>query len=208
MVKLSILICHLSDREQQLNKLMECLNKQKTDEVEIIVQADDGSMERGRKRNLLMYKARGDYISYVDDDDLVSDGTEHPAYIPTILKAIEKGQLHDTVQQHPDGSSLYVPIVKPGVKPDCIGIEGLIRFGDHPEPLFTHTMKCSIEWYTKMGAHYRSPNHLNPVKRSIAMQARFDDNMDWSEDHDYARRLRPLIKTEVYLGHPIYYYIK
>lgn len=94
-MKLSILICSLEERKDLLNRLLDCLNKQKTDDVEIIVETDNGKLSIGDKRNLLLNKATGDYVCFIDDDDLVSD-----KYISLILKALEN-------------------------TPDCVGISGL-----------------------------------------------------------------------------------
>lgn len=93
-MKLSILICSLNERQQFLNKLLSFLASQSTSDIEIIVDADDGSKLIGRKRNDLLRKAQGEYIVFIDDDDWVADD-----YCESILKAIEN-------------------------KPDCVGFYG------------------------------------------------------------------------------------
>ena len=98
MKKLSILICSLREREKSLNKLLEVIEPQRTSEVEIILDTDNGEVTTGFKRNRLLNAAFGEYISFIDDDDLVSND-----YIVKILKAIE-------------------------TSPDCCGMEGLITF--------------------------------------------------------------------------------
>ncbi|MBD3255153.1 MAG: glycosyltransferase, partial [Candidatus Lokiarchaeota archaeon] len=100
--KLSILICSLTTRQKLLQRLLYRLRPQLTDEIEIIYELDHGQMEIGVKRNRLLRKATGKYISFVDDDDLVS---YH--YIHKILKAIESG-------------------------PDCCGITGIMTGGKYP----------------------------------------------------------------------------
>ena len=82
---LSILIPTVVGREEYLKRLLSILLPQKTDDVEIIIEKDDGSLSIGEKRNILMSKAKGDYVSYVDDDDRVSTD-----YVQEILKGIEK----------------------------------------------------------------------------------------------------------------------
>ena len=220
MKKLSILICHIQDRQAQLDKLMACLEKQKTDDVEILVETDagkdNGGLQIGAKRNKLLYNARGKYISYVDDDDRISDGTEHPAYIPSVLTAIESGPVFDAVFDTPDAKiAKLVPHQGPRPEPDCVGITGQLRFANDPYLFFYHSMKHSIDWWDDKATappgkaqYYRTPNHLNPIKREIAMACRFESTSSWSEDHSYGRLVHKLIKTETTIEHPIYYYVK
>jgi glycosyltransferase involved in cell wall biosynthesis len=62
----------------------------------IIIEKDAGQMPIGEKRNLLLDRAEGEYIAYVDDDDLISED-----YVKSILDAMAD-------------------------KPDCVGMEGLL----------------------------------------------------------------------------------
>jgi glycosyltransferase involved in cell wall biosynthesis len=55
-------------------------------EVEILYLGDNKSMSVGEKRNALLSIAKGDYVVYVDDDDIVSDN-----YVQKLLEAIEEG---------------------------------------------------------------------------------------------------------------------
>lgn len=82
--KLSILICSLEKRKESLDRLLSVLKQQKTDEVEILVDVDNGEKIIGQKRNDLLEKSTGDYVCFIDDDDLVSDD-----YISRILDAIK-----------------------------------------------------------------------------------------------------------------------
>jgi glycosyltransferase involved in cell wall biosynthesis len=174
--KLSILICSLQERADKLRKLLNRLEPQKTEEVEILIELDNRERSTGEKRNALIEKAAGEYIAFVDDDDLVSTD-----YIQKILAASE-------------------------TSPDCIGMEGLITFqSKNITRKFIHSMKYS-SWFTKDDVYYRCPNHLNPVKRDIAKKVGFL-NISVGEDHDYSNRLFPLLKTEVYIQEPIYYYL-
>lgn len=206
---LSILICHLKSRPSLLERLMARLFPQikepealwvppefntynesgKTVEtrrcvsfgnVEILVESDERETTTGEKRNHLLLRASGDYICFVDDDDLVPVD-----YCKKILAAINSTN----------------------PRPDVIGFEGtLIRKGQ-PNRRFIHSMKHST-WFEKDNVYYRCPNHLNPVKRELALQVMFPDKTI-GEDHDYSKKLYPLLKTEVYVVGSMYeYYCK
>ena len=173
-MKLSILICSLKNRTEQLAKLVDKLKAQSTPDVEIISNIDNGELTVGRKRNQLVAKATGEYVSFVDDDDDVSDD-----YVPSILKAIESG-------------------------PDCVGIIGLIKLSAGAAE-FYHSIQFQ-GWYTASdGRYFRTPNHLNPVKRSKAIQVPFPA-VNYGEDQSYSEGIKLKLKTEVMIPHPIYYY--
>lgn len=151
------------------------LDPQLTDEVEVIVNVDDGQLSIGDKRNALLKEATGDYIAFIDDDDMV-----RTTYVPNILTAI----LTD---------------------PDCVGIEGIMTTnGSTSGRLFIHSLRYHI-WFEDNGIYYRNPNHLSPVKRELALKTGFP-GINHGEDHDYSRRLLPLLNTECYIKGPIYHY--
>ena len=101
-MKLSILICSLfGKREKFLDKLLNSLYPQigeyKTSstkgdyilttitskDVEILICTDKKQLRVGTKRNILIDNAKGDYISFVDDDDILSKD-----YVSSLLKGI------------------------------------------------------------------------------------------------------------------------
>lgn len=189
--KLSILICSIKGRERLLRELKEKLKRQIiTNEVEILVEVDDKKITIGAKRNILLGRARGDYVAFVDDDDTVSVD-----YIPKILKAIE-------------------------TSPDCCGIEGEIEhtkivFVDrgrrHKQrrryrctQKFIHSIQYT-RWYEQDKIYYRCPNHLNPIRREHAIQIMYPE-MNKGEDRNFSLRILSLLETEVYIEGIIYFY--
>jgi glycosyltransferase involved in cell wall biosynthesis len=176
--RLSILICHMPKRGRLLRELLGCLLPQAGKQsIEILIDAGDGTT--GSKRNRLLDVAAGDYLCFVDDDDLVSGD-----YVRRILLAIESG-------------------------PDVVGMEGE-RVDARARERFRHSIRYR-EWVNHGTYPHRSfdrnPNHLNPVRRELALLARFPDKT-WGEDRDYSARLLPLLNSEVYLPEPIYVYRK
>lgn len=141
---------------------------------------DDRQMTIGEKRNKLMAMATGKYVAYIDDDDMVS-----PDYISLVLEALKNGD------------------------PDVIGIIGIYSTNDGRgvrKTLFYHTIKNSRYWTSSRGFE-RPPNHLNPMRKSIAEQYSFMPS-NFGEDTDWAMRIceDKVLKVEKFIQKPIYYY--
>jgi len=180
-MKLSILILTLESRKNFLDKLLSVLYTQKTNEVEFVIVSDDGSKTIGAKRNEAIQKSTGEYICFVDDDDLVSSD-----YVEKILKALESN-------------------------PDCVGMH-LLHFNDGSLAGFTYHSLSYSSWFeskdisTGFMRYYRNPNHLNPIKRNLALKCPFPES-SWGEDRDYSKNILQYLRTEEYIVEPIYYYL-
>ena len=109
--KLSILICSLEERKDLLDRLLYRLKPQEDDRIEILIEVDDRKMTIGAKRNILMRRATGKYVAFIDDDDLVSFD-----YVRKIMKATKQ-------------------------EPDCCGMEGIITFRGKYPCKFIHSKK-------------------------------------------------------------------
>ena len=183
-MKLSILICTLPKRKSQLDGLIESLSTQISKnnlgkQVEIIVDSDE-AISIGVKRNILLSKAKGEYLCFIDDDDAVAD-----YYIEELFKAIDS-------------------------KRDCASLKGVITWdGENPQ-VFEHSLKYKEyrnDLRYQEVAYERYPNHLNCIKSSIAKQISFTDK-NHSEDTDFADELfkSGLIQSEYYIDKILYYY--
>lgn len=85
-IKLSILIPSLACRTEFLSKLISALNPQLTKGVEVLVRIDNADKQIGAKRNELLDSATGEYVVFIDDDDMVS-----PNFIEKVLEGITSG---------------------------------------------------------------------------------------------------------------------
>ncbi len=246
---LSILICHLYERDKQLARLLDRLLPQigitepvrltfgaessamhqfRNKECEIIILSDNRQQTIGAKRNKLLAMASGDFVAFADDDDLLD-----VHYCRKIICAIKTPPVAEPVVQKYNlnivsaingpydvtpASTIFGHIDAPlktslnlRLQVDVIGIEGVLRYkdkdgNDHAEPFF-HSIKYD-KWYSKDSKHYRTCNHLNPVRRELALKVGFPDIMS-GEDHNYSTRLAPLLQVEHYLeGGPVYEYLK
>jgi len=173
MIELSILIATMPVRTEKLTNLRQVLDRQLTDEVEVIT---DISMNYniGTKRNKLLSLASGKYVVYIDDDDLISSD-----YVAKILGACMFGC-------------------------DCIGISGIITTNGQNERAW-HISKDYQVWFERGNVYYRTPNHISPVKRELAVAAGFPE-IAFSEDYEYSMRLLPMLKTEVKIPGVLYHY--
>lgn len=160
-------------RSNKLANLRTVLDRQLTDEVEVIT---DISMNYniGTKRNKLLALASGKYVVFQDDDDSISSD-----YIEKILEACKSDC-------------------------DCIGISGVITTNGTGERQW-HISKDFQMWFERLGVYYRTPNHISPVKRELALAAGFPE-ISFAEDYEYSMRLLPMLKTEVKIPGILYYY--
>ena len=89
----SICILTVDGREDKLNRLMEILNStipvSYKHRIEIIVNKDNRTKTVGQKRNECVSRAKGEYVSFIDDDDVVS-----LTYIPKIVKKLNTGMYY------------------------------------------------------------------------------------------------------------------
>jgi len=106
-MKLSILIASLIEREYYLKRILSILEPQLTPEVELVIEIDNRELILGIKQQKLLERAKGDYVCYVDEDDIIP-----PYYVSEILKAIES-------------------------EPDCVATNGIITVdGKNPVPFY------------------------------------------------------------------------
>jgi hypothetical protein len=180
---LSILIPTLESRREQFSALRAALEGQiarcgLSSRVEVVSLCDDGSTPTGAKRNDLVACARGEYVASVDDDDLVSD-----RYVELISAALQ---------------------ASPGA--DCVGITGEITYrGTHLRPFRASTRNS--EYRTENGVFLMPANHLNPIRREIALRYAFEPV--WrQEDSDWALRLgrAGALRSETFVPAPVYHY--
>lgn len=156
---LSVLICSIPSRRRQLERLVDYLRWQmrqpehrrghvqgfpypNTPLVEICVDLDD-HITVGEKRQRLLERAVGQYVAFVDDDDMVSHD-----YITRVLKACAE-------------------------LPDCCSLVGVITEDGNNPRRFEHSLKYDSWYTREDGVYIRTPNHLSAVRRDLALQAGF-----------------------------------
>ncbi len=181
---LSILICSLEDRKEQLAALLENLKGQiiacgAQNVVEIITNVDQRQITTGKKRNLLLEAAEGKYSVYCDDDDEVS-----PYYIEEIIEATKQDA-------------------------DCITFNGYMTTNGVLRMPFDIALNNPYREALVLGklTYLRFPNHITPMKTEIARSVPFE-NISFMEDYKWAKEIhdKGLLKTEVKINKELYHY--
>jgi len=180
-----ILIATIKEREDQFLKLKEIIEKQietysKNNDVGILFFSDNRQYPVGMKRNILVKNSTAKYLSFVDDDDLISEN-----YVKSIYKAIKEPNI------------------------DCVGFKGKILSEDAKElnnKIFIHSINYD-SYFEKDGIFYRPPNHLNCIKRDYFIQFPFPF-INKGEDTDFAMRLSnsKLLQEEIFIDDILYFY--
>lgn len=175
MFKLSILIATMPSRQASFNDLMGNLYRQTEYCPEVEILVDANMVYNIGAKRNKLLDKAKGEFIIFADDD----DRVSPDYVKEILKAIK-------------------------TKPDCVGISGHISFNGGNRKQW-HISKEYGSWYEERGIYYRTPNHISPVRRELALQAGFPE-IAFGEDAEYSRRLLPLLKTETIIPGNLYHY--
>jgi hypothetical protein len=178
----SILICTLEERKNSFNRLYDKLKKQ-INELGLNDQIEilyflDNREHTIGNKRNVLLKRSCGKYTCFADDD--DDVSDN--YIKTIYERLIKN-------------------------PDCVSLTGIITVNSLNPKLFIHSIKYD-SWFEKDNVYYRPPNHLNPIKRSIAVQFLFPE-INNGEDADWSMRLArsELLKNEEVIETPYYFYL-
>lgn len=170
-------------RRAFLERLMSHLRPQLSERVEAVTLADEGELSIGAKRQAMLEQATAEWVSFHDDDDIPG-----PQYVSAVLGVIDS----------PD-------------PPDVVGF--LLRYYVDGREAGAAVHSYTAETYqlpvqarrVRWRRMNRLPNHLNPVRRDLALRVGFADK-DHGEDSDYARRLAELNPREAFVPEYLYSY--
>jgi hypothetical protein len=165
-----------------LGELLRCIDSQIEANnaralIEVIVDLDNKEKSTGRKRQDLLERSRGTGVLYIDDDDWIME-----YYIEEMLKAAQADV-------------------------DCVAISGVMTTNGGA-PINWHISKdYDNVTVVKNGerCYLRHTNHITLVRRSIALEAGFNDVSN-AEDGYYSGRLKGKLQTEYKIEKPMYHY--
>ena len=181
MIMWSILICALQERVRACNFLLQKLRGQITkvnlaSEIEVIKFCDNRERTVGTKRNQLVEKARGKYISFIDDDDDISDD-----YIRLLYQGLKQDL-------------------------DCVSLVGLITTNGKNSQRFVHSIqykeytKQNGVYYRP--PNHLNVTKRDLVINFKFPEKNFSEDFDWS----MAISRAGVLKTEARITKPYYFY--
>lgn len=181
---LTIAIPTIPERSEQFNALWHKIFKQISHTplgaIDLIYSdKPKGDQSIGKKRDELYKASNGLYTVMIDDDDDVPED-----YIETIFNTINHS--NDT--------------------PDCIGyierciIDGVTRYSK-----ISNEFQDWSNIQQGIFSYARTPFFKVPILTELCKKVGVSD-MRFGEDHDFARRLKPHIKTHIFIDKVMYYY--
>ncbi len=177
---LSILIASVPNRRDKLDVLFNDLSKQSEpygDDVEILVFLDNKKRSIGLKRQALLDIAKGDYVTWIDDDDQPA-----PDYVDKAMEVLLSFQPDViTINQHVyiNGNGAYHLTFK-------LGHEVNEEVGETPAT--------------------RPPWHTCIWKRYKVKDCTFPDSM-YGEDWAWAEQANKMVYSSIHIDHIMLTYI-
>ena len=179
---LTIMIPTTIDRKEMFLGLMEEIQIQVYQhdllgEVEVIWNEDDKQKSVGRKRQLLLEEAKGEWVVGIDSDDWI-----HEDYIKDILLSLKENPNTDHV----------------GFLEEC-DIDG-------EKSLSIFSIRHKV-WDEKKDGydHIRCANPKSVIRRTKALEVGYQD-LRYSEDRIFSEAVTPLLTSEVFINKPLYIY--
>ena len=180
----SILIPTIGQREALFLRLLDVLLPQLDEfagSVRVIGWRNDGQPSLGEIRDGLVDaagRAGSEYVSFVDDDDLVPE-----YYVAEVMAALAT---------RPDHIGFLLEYSKNGVVAELV----------------EHSLRWRKWGRSAAGVLYRDLTHVDPIRTTIAQRGRFAAaRAKRAEDRVWVRQVRPHLATEVYLDKIMYRYL-
>lgn len=183
-MKFDILVLSNPNRFQFLSQLRSVLEPQCFGkDARMTVRIFDSSLSLGANREAMRQASEGEYIAFVDDDDLVASD-----YVDRILEALE-------------------------TNPDYVGFKVKMLIQGRQGPMAIHSLrfgKWSSNYGWKKNPDLlleRDISHLNPIRRDLALAIPMEGER--GEDDRWAKAMSALgiVKTESFIDAVMYHYL-
>lgn len=176
----TILVPTLGQREHLLTRLLDVLLPQLDEHegrVRVLAWRNNGLPSISEIRDTLLASAGTDYVSFVDDDDLVPE-----YYVAEIVNALV-------------------------TRPDHVGFKLEYTTDDEHREIVEHSLRWGKWGRTSEGQLFRDVTHIDPIRTDLALRSRFSVRPGRAEDRVWVKRVRPFLTTEVYIDKIMYHYI-
>lgn len=180
--KWSICIPTVVDRPQLFERLRDCLApqvEQANGQVEVVVFWNNYERQLGELRQMLVEDARGDYLNFIDDDDLVVED-----YVETILPYLD------------------------GVDYIGFMVDFFVNGNRNHKPVI-HSLECSGWYEDETGFYRRvvHTNPIRTeLARRYARYDQSDYKVKQPEDILYHRNMDAYVHTQHYIPCPLHIY--
>lgn len=146
--------------------------------VSVLGYLNHGVPGLGAIRDRMLAAASTEYVSFVDDDDTVTED-----YVEQVMTRLDA--------EHPDHVGHRIEHIVDGVH----------------EQFVEHSLRW-WKWGRKEGLLFRDFTHIDPIRREIAVRGSFVVRAGRAEDREWVRRVRPHLRngSESFIDTPIYHY--
>jgi len=179
----SVLLLGIPERLESFQKLTKKINDQIVEhsaekKVELLALVDNKNRSVGSKRQSLLDICKGKYITFIDDDDDISND-----YIFEIVNALEKNN-----------------------NVDVVTFEQIAHINQNEPSKIIFSLKYENEEYYPNGVIKRKPFHMCVWNTDITKQVKFPD-ISKTEDWVWLEQLCKIAKTEYNIPKVLYHYI-
>ncbi|MEU8264472.1 hypothetical protein AB0C02_28100 [Micromonospora sp. NPDC048999] len=177
----SILIPTISQRADLFRRLLDVLLPQLDEHggrVRVLAWWNNGHPSLPEIRQALVRDAGTDYVSFVDDDDLVVGD-----FVGAIVAALAS-------------------------RPDHVGYQVAYHVDGELKEICDHSLRHRRWYRDRVNGLCRDVTHLDPIRRDLALRADFRQaRRGHAEDRVWVAQVRRFLRTEEYIPRVLYHYL-
>jgi hypothetical protein len=146
--------------------------------VTVLAWRNTGNPHLGAIRDAMLLAAPGEYVSFIDDDDLV------PAYyVDEVVQALAG-------------------------RPDHVGFQLEYSENGGPPEVVDHSLRHGRWHRNLDGQLVRDFTHIDPIRRDLALCGQFARaKRGRAEDRQWVKQVRGWLRTEAYIDKIMYHYL-
>jgi hypothetical protein len=177
----TILVPTIGERAPLLRRLLDVLLPQLDEhagDVRVLAWHNNGLPSLGEIRDLLVRGADSEYVSFVDDDDLVPE-----YYVAEVVQAL-------------------------ATRPDHVGFQLEYTTNGIGREIVEHSIAHGRWHRTAEGVLARDLTHIDPIRRDLALRGTFvTRRRNRAEDRHWVKQVRVHVASEVYINKVMYHYL-